>query len=215
MLKTRIKASQIGNLTDARYFAAWQVEWLGFSLDAASGRPLNPTQVQALKAWVEGPKMVGEFGLQNPEEIATAVNMLNLDMVQVSPFASVKEIHQQIDVPIIKNIVPESIDDLPLLYDQLKQEAHFVEAFLLHLDKVGISWSMVKAGDGINMIKLKDWCQDFPIILSLDFEAPEVLEIIEELQPYGLNLVGGEEEKVGLKSFDDLDAVFELLEELE
>ncbi|MEM6379276.1 MAG: N-(5'-phosphoribosyl)anthranilate isomerase [Bacteroidota bacterium] len=215
MLKTQIKASQIGNLTDARYFAAWQVEWLGFSLDTASESYLTPTQVQALKAWVEGPKMVGEFGLQSLEEIATAANLLELDLVQISPFISAKEASEKIDVPIIKRLIPDPQNPSYYLYEQLKTEQVYVEAFLLNLDSAGISWSMLQRHQGFTIAEIKSWCQEFPIILSLDFPAEKVNEILDQIQPLGLNLIGGEEEKVGLKSFDDLDAIFELLEDLE
>ena len=215
MLKTRIKASQISNLTDARYFAAWHVEWLGFDLDLASPNYCSPTQVQAIKGWVEGPKMIGEFGLQSPEDILTAVDLLDLDGVQIAPFSSASEIKAKVEVPIIKRLVPDSGEEVQELYDQIKVDAPHVEAFLLNLDKAGISWSMIKTGQSIPLSSLASWCQEFPIILSLNFQAEEVDEILEQVRPYGLNLIGGEEEKVGFKSFDDLDEVFELLEELE
>ena len=35
--------------------------------------------------------------------------------------------------------------------------------------------------------------------------------IIDTLKPTGLSMRGGEEEKVGYKSFEDLDEVFDLL----
>ena len=61
MYNPQIKASQITNLTDARYFAAWGVEWLGFGLESGQDYFVTTAQMAAIKEWVEGPKMVGEF----------------------------------------------------------------------------------------------------------------------------------------------------------
>ena len=40
----------------------------------------------------------------------------------------------------------------------------------------------------------------------------QVIEIIDKINPLGFNFVGGNEEKVGFKSFEDLDEIFDLLE---
>ena len=83
----KIKASSINNLTDARYFAAWNVEWLGFSLQAGSSNYTRPQDVKEIKEWLVGPKIVGEFGIgQSAEEIKTSVELLNLDAVQLNMF---------------------------------------------------------------------------------------------------------------------------------
>ena len=49
MLKTKVKASSITNLTDARYFAAWGVNWLGFDLRQGSDTYVQPQLVHAIK----------------------------------------------------------------------------------------------------------------------------------------------------------------------
>ena len=49
----------ITNLTDARYFSAWEVEWLGFNLSQGEENAISPLQVAAMREWVEGPKIVG------------------------------------------------------------------------------------------------------------------------------------------------------------
>ncbi len=65
MLKTLVKASNITNLTDARYFSALEVEWLGYHLEKGAETYIEPQNIIAIKEWVEGPKTVGEFGLQS------------------------------------------------------------------------------------------------------------------------------------------------------
>lgn len=215
MLKTRIKASQITNLTDARYFAAWNVEWLGFSLDTASEHYCTPTQIQAIKAWVEGPKMVGEFGLQTPEQIATAVEMLDLDIVQISPFSSAQATKEKVSVPIIQAIVLDATTTMDQLIHTIEKEAEFANYFLLNFDKNGVSWSAIKAGKTFSVAQLKKLCEQYSILLSIDLEKEEVEEVLNLLKPQGLNVKGGEEEKTGFKSFDEIDEIFEVLEILE
>jgi phosphoribosylanthranilate isomerase len=39
--------------------------------------------------------------------------------------------------------------------------------------------------------------------------AEQAQEVLDDLQPAGVNLYGGDEEKVGVKSFDELDAFLE------
>jgi len=38
-------------------------------------------------------------------------------------------------------------------------------------------------------------------------------EILTEINPIGITIRGGEEEKVGVKSFEEVDELFEMLEE--
>jgi hypothetical protein len=35
--------------------------------------------------------------------------------------------------------------------------------------------------------------------------------LLQSLQPAGISLVGGEEERVGVKSFDEIEAIFDVL----
>jgi len=107
MLKTRVKASQITNLTDARYFAAWEVEWLGFNFDKGSENYIQPQVMKAIKEWVEGPKMVGEFSFSSAEDIRIAKEMLELDMVQVGMFVEEETFKALDGIPVIKEIFIE------------------------------------------------------------------------------------------------------------
>ena len=101
MLKTKIKASKVANLTDARYFAAWEVDWLGFSFDPASDAYVDPKKMLAMRGWIEGPKIVGEFGVATVDSIREAYDILNLDMVQVGPFQGANVLGLLEGIPLI------------------------------------------------------------------------------------------------------------------
>ena len=214
MLKTKVKASSVTNLTDARYFAAWDIEWLGFNFDTGSETYIQPQAMQAIKEWVDGVKIVGEFSLQPAEDILKAADLLELEAVQLGMFAdttTLQKLHKE-EVPVLLEIILETPGELANAASRMKAQAPFVEAFLLNFDKNGIGW----AGLGEEARELlKNLCQDYRIILSMDFEAATLEQALELLQPYGINVHGGAEEKVGFKSFDELDELFEALETYE
>ncbi len=212
MLKTKVKANSITNLTDARYFAAWEVEWLGFNLDTGTQTTVLPQFVNAVKEWVDGVKIVGEFGMQSGEEIHTAIEMMNLDAVQIGMFTGVNDIINLKDTPIIKEIVIDESLSEKALKEILNQFAPFCESFLLNFDKTGISWEDLKNSKYMDFNYLKGICLKYPILFSLDVNAENIEAILESLKPIGINLKGGEEEKIGFKSFDELDEIFEAIE---
>ena len=214
MLKTKVKASSVTNLTDARYFAAWDVEWLGFNFDVGSETYIQPQAMQAIKEWVDGVKIIGEFSLQPFEEILSAADLLELDGVQLGPFTpsdTLRALHEN-EAPILLEAVVEEAGKLEEATAGFAAMAPYVEAFILNFDKNGISWKSLQGG---TLKYLMELCLDYPVILSLDFDAGTLEEALESLQLYGINVRGGAEEKVGFKSFDELDELFEALETYE
>lgn len=214
MLKTKIKAGGITNLTDARYFAAREVTWLGFDLSPGSENYIDTAQMLAIKEWVDGVEIVGEFGLESADDILAASRELDLDAVQLSMIASdetARTLAEQISV--IKEIVPEyhhSDDDLK---EYFKASPENVAYFLLNLEKNGFTWQDLQAGSPFTLEAVQAICAQFPVLLALNFKPREVSEILHQLPVQGLHLKGGDEEKVGFKSFDDLDEILDLLDE--
>ncbi len=208
MLKLSVKASQITNLTDARYFAARDVEWLGFNLDVGTENAVPPQQISAIKEWVEGPKIVVEFGLQSPEEIKGAAEYLELDAVQIGMFADTKAVHQVLEIPIIKEIVVEN-EDLAGVKDLINAQAEWVAVFILDLTKNNIGIKDLSS-DVITL--LKKLCANHKVLFNINGTIEELSNFIEQVNPLGLVLMGGEEEKVGYKSYDELDDILDFLE---
>ena len=63
-----IAALGITNLTDARYFSAMGVHWMGFDLRPDS--PITLAHVQAIAEWVEGPRFMADVRGLSTDEIA-------------------------------------------------------------------------------------------------------------------------------------------------
>lgn len=211
----KIKASSIQNLTDARYFAAWHVEWLGFSLELGNANYTRPQDVKEIKDWLVGPKIVGEFGLaQSLEEIQEAVELLHLDAVQVGPYAEEGLLKGLAPIPVLQEWVLENWEGLTGFEQHCQKTADWVAYYYLNLEKSGLSWASLKDNRAA-LEQLQALCEEYPIILSLQCSPEDLEEIIQQVQPHGWSFQGGEEERVGVKSFDDLDGFFETLEELD
>ncbi|NUN99709.1 MAG: N-(5'-phosphoribosyl)anthranilate isomerase [Saprospiraceae bacterium] len=209
MLKIKVKANSITNLTDARYFAAREVTWMGFCLDPASEDYIAPQKVSAICEWLDSVKIVGEFPLADPLEILETAEQLNLNAVQVHRFTDLDDLNElQRRIPVIQEMVVATDEDPAALADWMANRASLVEAFLLDFGKNRISWP-----DNPGWQEwLKTTCKKHPVVLNMDFQPDELPEILNALPLYGLAVQGGEEEKTGIKSFDELDSLLELLE---
>ena len=106
-------------------------------------------------------------------------------------------------------VILETPGELATAGGRMEEQEPFVVAFLLNFDKNGIGWEQL---DEQARQQLRSLCRDYRIILSMDFDAAALEEVLESVQPYGINVRGGAEEKVGFKSFDELDELFEGLE---
>ncbi len=211
MLKIKVKAGSITNLTDARYFAAREVEWLGFPLGSGEGF-IEPIQVKAIAEWVDGVRIVGEFGFSRPEEILAAKKFIGLDAVQVNMFTSLKDISQLAGITIIKEVVAGADLSEQELENHLDNFSKHCDFFLLNMSAAGYSWKELVAGRPYSAAFLNKLCGKHKIILGLDCSADEIDQVLDEVKPYALSFNGGEEEKTGVKSFDELDELLDVLE---
>ena len=212
MLKIKVKASDITSLTDARYFAAKEVEWLSFNFTEGAVGYIQPMKARAIFEWVEGVTIVGEFNNMTGDEINFYTAGWSLKAVQVGHFMLIEEVLKIKNVQIIKELVIEEFTNVDFLRKELLPFAPFVEAFQLSFDKNNISWDTLKNPNSMITVEdLKEICDEFKIILSIDFQIDTLDEILE-LNLYGINLKGGEEERVGVKSFDELDEILDGLE---
>lgn len=212
MLKTKVKASNISNLTDARYYAAWYVDWLGFDLRSAENT-LSLAEVKAIKEWIEGPVIVGEIDLLDFEKAKETINFLELEAIQVGMYTPIAQLQSLQDYTIIKEVVIEPDMQASDLEAHLAEYFDVVSYFLLDFDKNGVDWQQIKAGNSFSVELLKAICERQEILLSINCHSTEIEEVLDSIQPHGLSVKGGIEEKVGFKSFDEVDEIFEILEE--
>lgn len=198
------KASRIAHLTDARYFAARAVDYLGFNFEEGTEGYLDPIYMKAIREWVEGPKIVGEFEQKPVAEIREAARFFELDMVQVSATRHGEHLAALQDLPLILSVKVDA-QGMGVSLEKLQEWAAYADMFLF--DFSGSNYSKSKLFE-----HSEEWRAAFellPSLLQADFPAEDWPELLETLGAQGLSIVGGEEEKTGVKSYDQIEAIFE------
>lgn len=205
MAKPLLYAATVSNLTDARYFAAWGFEWMGFQMEVGAEGFIGPAQVKGMMEWVDGVQFVGEFGLQAPEQIQETVDLLTLHAIKLPHFAEADTVRALQGTPIFKEWVLSEPVDLALIQQQAEELAGLIAYCFLDFQKVGVPFTKIP------LQELKHFCEAFPTILALDWSPENLPVTIDRVQPAGIVLKGGAEEKTGFKSFDDLEELIEIL----
>jgi len=195
-LKTIVKLSRVTNLTDARYAAGMGVQFIGFAFDgfeAANAELL--TQRTEISQWISGPEIVVEDEGLNPEQMqsllgvlpATYIQTRNLDLVNglglIYPLTKSSDAHQEIGK--IKGLFPEAL-------------------FLLELNASELSEQEIA---GLQVL-----CDHYQIILKSNSGSEALLDLVEQVSPFGIEIMGSDEERPGYKDLSDIMDVLEALE---
>jgi phosphoribosylanthranilate isomerase len=201
-----IKASRIAHLTDARYFAAREVDYLGFNLEEGTEGYLDPMYMKAIREWVEGPKITGEFCEAPIEVVRESASFFGLDAVQVSAVAHGDRLADLGGVEVILQVrIGEKGLELPA--ETLKQYAALSDVLLFEAAP-GVDVEALFAGDPeywSHLFQLK------PSLLQADVPAALWPELLQNYPLAGLGLIGSEEEQTGVKSFDEIEEIFEMV----
>ena len=193
-----VKASRITNLTDARYFAAREVQFLGFNLEPDTPGYLDPMYMKAIREWVQGPKITGEFTATPLETVREAALFYGLDAVQIAA-QSLPNIHILEDIPTLVRL---QASDAPAQHLHTLRAAKGLYEYLI-LDFSGTP--------DIDPAIWRDFFAEFPVLLDAAAfpDADTLGRYIHLLQPAGIALSGGEEEQVGVKSFDEMEEILD------
>ena len=177
MLNRKVLARNIMNLTDARYFAAWGVDFMSFNLNQDSPYFINMETLLEIKNWVEGPQCLIETNTIEFDELADGYI---LDLMYQS-------------LPMTKDAIFK-IDKNDL--------------------KSGLSTGkyIFKLSDYSDITLIDHFEKDNPLSSEILLDITDIhWNELEKLKSYGIAIQGGQEEKVGLKSFDELDKLYDFL----
>lgn len=188
-MKTKVKAGNITNLSDARYCAGMGVDWLGFPADS-----IDPKTFAEITGWVTGPQFVLELGTGSiPDSLADYV----VDIIQVN--------YQQLQKSILSKhqlIVALSLTD----WNDAKAE------LIKNKDRIQHVLVLNLTGDknrDENM--LSEIASQAEVLISLE-GCPYSLHEILDFPIAGINIAGNSELKPGLKDYTELAEVLEQLE---
>ncbi len=176
MLKRKVIAGPISNLTDARYFAAWMVDYISFDFfDDISKEEIE--QYKEIIDWVEGPIILA-------------------DISKLSTISLIFELKEKLN---IKGFISKDIEVL----NQLKSYSQYL---FLKTDRPNDD-------NDFYLISTMEICEQYPERSFIDNQSLDTSKLVSISASIGLELIGGEEQEVGLKSFEELDSIFEILED--
>jgi phosphoribosylanthranilate isomerase len=203
MLRIPLLAYGITHLTDARYFAAWLPDYLCFPLGEGG---LTLDYFLAIREWVEGPVCVAQLGADagavfSPKDLQEQhVTHLLVDHGFDYPTDGFEVITR---LPVAGY---HSADDLTDLLSEIRGP------IILDFTDGGITWDDIRSGHPFSLDELKNVLatrQELYFRIDLaPASAPKALPYLP-----GLAVRGSGEEKVGYKSFEELNDLFEELED--
>lgn len=181
MLNKKIIAASVCNLTDARYFSGWMVDYIHFDLRNGSESNLSMATIGEMQSWIEGPEFI----------VSSDLDILEKVMVDVSA-------NQAMFFNEITSL------ELPCFY-------HVNQDFLLqNIDKLKGSTIVLSSLDNVEDIERLKSLYEIEIYIDTRF-IKEYHIGADWLTGYMVH--GSPEEKVGFKSYDDIDELFEQLED--
>jgi phosphoribosylanthranilate isomerase len=190
----KIKASKVSSLTDARYFAAAGVDYLGFCCNTGTELYCSPSKIREITEWVQGPSFILELdGWQSEEEIQI---LLDSQLGQGLHFGAFASYDRVFSLPVFQDFIFENMEEADMSradYPVIRSDRPFDQL----------------ASSEIEL--LSTICKGSSIFLDIPFQTEDWPELIERIPLYGLIIRGGEEEKTGVKSFDSLDALFDII----
>lgn len=202
-LRTQVLASQINNLSDARYFSAYPVDWMSFIGNPNASNYIPVDQINEIIGWIAGPKILMDArgcSIQQMQEFVDQVKVSGLIVDATQSISS--EIEEHYDCLRVIYLPAEL--DLSIVESELHQVAS--TKFLI------LDFQMNSAPiDVIFNPAFPSLITNNKVIIDAEIPIKDISRLIES-NVNGLVISSGDEEKVGLRSFEDIQ---DLMEELE
>ncbi len=183
MYTNPILVRKIKHLTDARYFAAMGIDWMSMVLD---DDPKSFLFWHTLRDWVEGVKMAAEINSEDEMLFAKTVIDAKPDGLILT---QVPDHDAQPQLPLF--FVVDSASKI-----ELSSEDAFI---LLFTAELMLSMDLI-----LGMPKNK-------IFLQADWSFELLSSVLSKGYTGGICFMGGDEDKIGLRDFTEMDELIELL----
>lgn len=201
---TRLYFKDITNLSDARFAAAADADFVGFSFDPASSNYVEPSRMMEMRGWLSGPQIVGNFNLIAPDELNREIAEYSLEAVEV-PYEIYAGYARSVHAPTIMRLKLSALDQAGI--------RHFDgDYLLLHADALFPNWTLTKANRQLFQL-LQDACAQTRCIIDIPAETTQLREMVAALDPYAICLYGGQEQRPGIREFADMQEMLEALED--
>ncbi|QHL86336.1 hypothetical protein GU926_02315 [Nibribacter ruber] len=204
-LSTIVLVNQISNLSDARYCAGMGVEMLGFSVEENSPAFVAPEAFKEISGWVAGVQLVGEMEDLPVEEIQPLLEKYPLHMLQLNKVYLIEELELMPLPVILKVLIDKDTDEQNLL--------QFLELYEPHVEYFLIDSTELDSIDSATHGLLRNISDKFSVLVGFGLTKENTKEALEKIHPAGIALKGGQEIRPGFKDFDELEEIFEQLED--
>ncbi len=196
-LKTKVKVSNITNLSDARYCAGMGVDMLGFAISEVEGQGISKIKFKEITNWISGPEFVLEVheeAIHNLDE-ESSVDLIELPASQIENLLLTKSKHRY--------LIRVDLLDWP----------QYKANLLINVE--AINCLLVYNLTGLNNLEAKrlieEMSTDFSVLLGFEIK----IALLDEYLTWpiaGLSLNGSEELSPGIKDYDHLSLILEKLE---
>lgn len=192
-----VKISGVFNLTDARFYAAAGADFIGFCMDETHPHFCDLPRIKEIVSWLEGPSYVLETYVEADED--------KIDFYLQE--SGIRNIHVGPKVVSFS----KKYDDLNIFREVDLNEWNHTE---LSTAKYLVLSSQKPVADilGEDIDVLRRLNQSYSCFLDFDWQnSIDVETVLNAVTPKGLVFHGSAEEKTGLKNFDWMEEVFEML----
>ena len=193
-LKTFVKVSGVNNLSDTRYCAGMGVNQLGFNIEPNHSNYTDPQSFKELSDWVSGVEFVGEFdGLDSKGKIAEIIGQFEVDVIQVTELELINEA-----LETGKDVVFYATD--------------FATAQKVASQFSGELAYLLLEDENASLEQINNLAKNVKLVLGSGFDAENIEATLNQIQPKGIALKGGDEIRPGYKDFDTMADILEALD---
>lgn len=193
-MKCKIYVRNITHLTDARYFAAQGVDFMGYTVVQHQ----DIYKLSSILEWVEGPIPVIE-ALTTSIDKDWSLSTRDLGLTHLHLGISCGEIPSTDYFTVFRDLLDRQILDNMTVYK--------ADYYILKSEDPILSWS----SNTIDTIQ--KWINNYKVFIDIPELTDHITHILSELNPYGIVLSGSDEEKTGFKDFDYVEELFDFLNE--
>jgi hypothetical protein len=191
-----IKVDRVCSIKEAEKLTGMGVETIGVSLHAnplfPDGRNLNLQEIKAIRGSLVNAKLAIEVGKDfNVPALQDLRNEIEFEFLQTSeiPPIDVRQAAQSLGIGIIYSGIEASYEDDPSWILSRFADTPELNASFFQIDLLGDmedSWNFFKTQspdfpDELQISDIQDIGEESPIIVSIDFNAGNLGEVIQEL----------------------------------
>ena len=197
----KIMAGGVSHLTDARYFAARQIDWIGFNFDPLSGKKVSVDSYLEMMKWIEGPIPVAELGNMSNIDIEKILKETKIDHLQFS--------HQKsedlclFDTKTTFLHLPATVIDMAFLTKVINNTRDQTSYYIIETHRSS-------ALCDVDMKKIETICSmagEAKILIDVPYGKNNILQVLD-MGIIGVHL-SGKEEGTGIRNYDDDDELID------